>query len=96
MKLTRYLKITVTRSRLLRLSVIPLRAYCPVCVREVEVLGAAQAAAVLDTDFASFNCLLAAGRLHAIATLSGSLCICKDSLFERMNLDDPGAEYRPP
>jgi hypothetical protein len=81
MKITRRLKITVTRRRLVRLSTIPLRAFCPVCGREVERLGAAQAAAVLQTDLAAFNWLLAAGRLHALATVSDSLCICRNSFF---------------
>jgi hypothetical protein len=90
MKLTRHLKITVTRRRAVRLSIIPLRSFCPVCAHEVEMLSASQAAALLEIDLAGFNSLLAAGRLHAIATASGGLCICKDSLVERMNPDDQG------
>jgi hypothetical protein len=81
MKLTHYLKITVTRSRLLRLSVIPLRAYCPVCVREVETLSAAQAAEVLAVAAPQLDQFIAAGQVHAIVTVSASLRICQNSLF---------------
>lgn len=81
MKVTRRLKITVTRHRVLRTAVAPVRAFCPVCAREVETFSAAQSAVILQTGQAVFNQLLAAGRLHALATVNGELGICRDSLF---------------
>lgn len=82
MKETRRLKITTLVRRIVRYQPAVTRAYCPACAREVEMLGAPQAAALLEIDLAGFNCLLAAGRLHAIATVSGSLRICQNSLYQ--------------
>ena len=56
--------------------------------RAVEMLGASQAAAVLETDLAGFNRLLAAGLLHAIATVSGGLRVCLDSQLARAHASD--------
>lgn len=87
MKEIRRLKITTLVRRVVRYQPPVTRAFCPTCAREVEMLGVAQAIALLRTDLTSFNCLLAAGPLHAIATSSGSLCVCLDSLFVWINSD---------
>lgn len=78
MKQTRSVKITTTHRRSLRLAI---RAHCRGCGREVETLTAAQAAEVLEVDDQTLRSLLAAGRIHVLSTVSGSLLICKDSLF---------------
>ncbi len=81
MKVTRRLKITVTRRRILRSAVAPVRAFCPVCAHAVETLSAAQAAEVLEIDGQALDGLIAAGRVHAIALVSGSQRVCQESLF---------------
>ena len=75
------MKITRVQQQTIRLPAAAVRARCPVCEREVETLSAAQAIEVLETDQRGLNCLLAAGQLHAMPTLSGSLRICQASLF---------------
>ncbi|MFN0083992.1 MAG: hypothetical protein ACKVX9_01260 [Blastocatellia bacterium] len=74
------MKIRVLRHRTQRMPSNVGRAYCPVCEREVDMLGALQSATLLETDLANFNHLLAAGRLHVVTMTSGNLCICGDSL----------------
>jgi predicted site-specific integrase-resolvase len=80
---TRQIKITAIRHRLLRLRSSAVSAHCAVCGREVETLAAAQAAEVLEVETDRLNLFIADGRVHAIGTVSGSLRICKDSLFPR-------------
>lgn len=81
MKETRRLIITTTRRRILRLRPLLVCARCPVCGREVETLAQAQAAEVLEINLLRLDALLAEGRIHAIPTVSGSVRICRDSLF---------------
>ena len=69
MKMTRRLKITITRYRVLRSA--PVRAFCPVCAQAVETLACAQAAEVLEIDGQALAGLIAAGRVHALALVSG-------------------------
>ena len=79
MKMTRRLKITITRHRVLRSA--PVRAFCPVCACAVETLACAQAAEVLEIDGQALAGLIANGRVHAIALVSGSQRVCQESLF---------------
>ncbi|MBI1760372.1 MAG: hypothetical protein HYR56_02955 [Acidobacteria bacterium] len=81
MNLTRRLKITVTRRRVLRPAGIVVRAFCPVCAHEVETLARVQAAEVLEVDGEMLASLIAAGRVHALALVSGSQRVCRDSLW---------------
>jgi hypothetical protein len=81
MKESRRLIITTTRRRILRLRPLLVCAPCPVCGREVETLAQAQAAEALEINQLMLDGLLAAGRIHAIPTVSGSVRICRDSLF---------------
>lgn len=81
MNVTRRLKITVTRRRVLRPGGIFLRAFCPVCAREVETLACAQAAEVLEIDGQTLAGLIAASRVHTLPTVSGSQRVCQESLF---------------
>jgi hypothetical protein len=76
------LKITANKRRLVRYRQLAVRAVCPVCAREVETLSAAQAAEVLEVAAPQLDQLIAEGLVHAIATVSGSLRICQDSLFQ--------------
>ncbi|MGE0127766.1 MAG: hypothetical protein AB7U82_06785 [Blastocatellales bacterium] len=82
MKETRRIIITATRRRTLRFHVTGLRALCPVCAREVETLGCAQAAEVLEVDGEILDGLIAAGRVHTLRMVSGNLRVCRDSLFD--------------
>jgi hypothetical protein len=79
MKITRRLKITVTQHRVLRSA--PVRAFCPVCACAVETLACVQAAEVLEIDGQALAGLIAAGRVHAIALVSGDWRVCRASLF---------------
>jgi len=55
--------------------------HCPDCGCEVEMITRAQAAGVLRVDPLTLDRLLADGSVHTIRSLSGSIRICKDSLF---------------
>lgn len=81
MTIKRRLKISVTRIRRQRLEPAGLRAFCPRCAREVETLALSHAAEVLEVAADTLHNLLVAGHLHAIETVSGSLRVCRPSLF---------------
>jgi hypothetical protein len=55
----------------------------PACQREVETLPHALAAEVLELEPPILDGLIAAGLVHAIPTVSGSLQVCKELLFSR-------------
>ena len=82
MKGIRRLKITTTKRCLERYQPPAVRAYCPVCEREVETLNTAQAAEVLEVAAPQLDQFIAEGLVHAIATVSGSLRICQNSLYQ--------------
>ena len=79
------LRVKVTRVRRQRISMpaVPLRALCRACEREVETLTRFQAAEILEVEEQVLNALILAGHVHAFETVSGSLLICKDSLFAK-------------
>lgn len=83
MKQVYRITITTTHRRTLRTRPVcaPVCARCPICGREVETLALSQAADVLAVSRSALNVLLAAGLIHALPTASGSLRICRDSLF---------------
>ncbi len=81
MKITRRVKITVTQHSILRAGVAPARAFCPVCAQAVETLPCGQAAEVLEIDGQALAGLIAAGRVHTIALVSGDWRVCRASLF---------------
>jgi hypothetical protein len=81
MKVTRRLKITVTRHGVLHSSVASVQAFCPGCARLVETLACAHAAEVLEIDGQALAGLIAAGRVHTIALVSGDWRVCRESLF---------------
>lgn len=79
MKMTRRLKITITRHYVERLA--PVRVFCPVCACAVETLACAQATEVLEIDSQALAGLIAAGRVHTIALVSGDWRVCRESLL---------------
>ena len=81
MKHTRKLKIITVRRSTWHVQPFLIQAHCPVCAREVELLTQTQAAEVLEIGDQMLGALIAAGRVHAVRTISGSLRVCKDSLF---------------
>ena len=81
MKQTRRITITTTHRRILRVRPALIYAPCPICCREVETFAQSQAADVLEVSRQALDGLSAAGLIHAIRTVSGSLRICRDSLF---------------
>ena len=86
MKQTQRIKITTTQRRILRARSVcaPVCAPCPWCGREVETLAQLQAADVLEVSQPVLRALIAAGLIHALPTVSGSLRICRDSLFSQV------------
>lgn len=77
--------MTVTKVRRERVS-LPTAGFavpCPVCRREVEILSCSQAAAILEVEEKALQALLATGVIHGIQTVSGSVAVCKDSLWQR-------------
>ncbi len=75
-------RITAVRRRTMRITASSaLRAQCAACGREVEALTRGQASEILEVGDQELGAFLAAGRVHAIPTVSGSLCVCKESLF---------------
>ena len=56
---------------------------CPICQRDVEILNSSQAAAILEVEEESLGALITSGEVHEIRTVSGSLAVCKDSLWQR-------------
>lgn len=81
MQRTIKLKITTTRKRAINISRSALRAFCAECKREVQTLTCAEAAGFMETSEQDLAELIAAGKVHAIRTVSGSPRICKESLF---------------
>ena len=43
--------------------------------------AATKAAEILEAVAYTFNCLIAKGRMHVLEVVSGSLRVCKGSLF---------------
>jgi hypothetical protein len=82
MKRTVRLKITSTSRQTFWLGNLGLRAHCPVCKGEVEMVTEAQAKGILQVDGLALDRLTAAGRVHTIETVIGNLRVCKDSLFQ--------------
>ncbi len=75
--------LTAVRRRTVRVTGAALRAPCAACGREVEALTAGQALAILEVGGQELNEFIAAGRVHAIQTVSGSVRVCKESLFSQ-------------
>ena len=75
------LKISDTSHEVIRLFGRNLKALCPACGRETEMVTEAEAAGILHVDERAVEGLVAAGRVHAIQTVSGYLWVCKASLF---------------
>jgi hypothetical protein len=86
MKRSRKLKITTTHSRVLSTQSISIRAHCTACDREVETLTVAHSASILEVDPTTLTQLISDGLVHAIPTVTGSLLICRDSLFPSRRL----------
>ncbi len=85
MNQTHKIKITAIRRRILRYQPPAIRALCPVCAREVETLSTSEAAAALEVDDRTLDRLLATRQVHALRTVSGSLRVCRGSLFSRQD-----------
>jgi len=79
------LKVKVTRVQRQRASVpaLTLHALCQACQREVDTLPRFRAAEILEVEDQVLDALILAGHVHAFETVSGSLLICKDSLFAK-------------
>ncbi|MGI8733736.1 MAG: hypothetical protein ACR2LM_10605 [Pyrinomonadaceae bacterium] len=74
-------RITAVRRRTIRLMAGVPRARCATCEREVEALTRSQAREILEVGDQELGGFIAAGHVHSIPTVSGSLRICRESLF---------------
>ncbi len=77
------MKITTVRRQSVKVFVEDLRGYCLRCAREVDILTLAQAAEMLSIDQAKLEVLISRGVVHGIQTVSGSVAVCKESLWQR-------------
>ena len=84
MERTTKLRITKTRKRTIHMSVSAKRVFCHNCNREVQALTTQQAAELLETSQPQLADRIVADKLHAILNMSGTLCICKDSLMHEV------------
>lgn len=75
------LKITAASRETVREAAPRLSGLCAMCRREVCMVTEAEAAGILRVDAAALESLVAAGSVHAVRTVSGSLWVCRDSLF---------------
>lgn len=63
--------------------------YCPQCDAEVLMIGADNAAAILQLTPAAIAELCSSGALHLVATASGAPLICCSSLLALTNKSEP-------
>ena len=80
----RKLKLTVTKiyRQTVAERVISLRAFCPICKFETEMISLADSAVFLEIEDRMIEGLIALGKVHAVKTMSGNLRVCKKSLFK--------------
>jgi excisionase family DNA binding protein len=78
---TTKLKITTTRKKTISISISANRAFCAACRCEAQVITYTQAAQLLEMSQSQIEQLIAAGKLHAVRTVSSEVWICKDSLI---------------
>ena len=76
------LKITAASSQIVRLGDQGLRALCPDCEREVEMIMEAEVRRILQMDALALASLVEAGTVHVVQTVNSHLWFCKDSLFQ--------------
>lgn len=57
-------------------------AFCPVCVRLVELIPFDKAATLFRTDLQDIQFLARRGEVHRLHNQNGSLMACRGSLFE--------------
>jgi hypothetical protein len=81
MKRTRRITITTVERQSVQIQLPEVRAHCPVCKREVETVSQVQAAEVIEVDGPTLDRFIADGHIHGVHTVSGSLRVCKESLF---------------
>lgn len=75
------LKITSATRQTLRPAAGILRARCPACEREAEMVTEAEAIWILQAGSTTLERLIDDGRVHAVRTVGGNRWVCKDSLF---------------
>lgn len=76
------LKVTITRVRRpVGQQEQLLSGPCPECLCEVALLTPLQAAEALEVSLPTLASMVSAGRVHGVETVSGSVRICRDSLF---------------
>lgn len=58
------------------------RAFCPVCSKQVDLLGFEHSAELFHTDLQDIQFLAKRGEVHQIHNRKGMLMVCAVSLFE--------------
>ncbi len=78
----RRLKLTVTKisRQTVAQKTVNLRAFCPICGYETEMISLADSAIFLEIEERMLEGLIVAGEVHTIQTASGSLRVCINSL----------------
>lgn len=74
----RKLKLTITK---IRRRSNNLSVFCPACGIETEMLTAVECVGFLKIEDREFKDLINIGAIHSFETVTGSLCVCKNSLF---------------
>ncbi len=83
MKERRWIKITTTRRRILRVQPINARVHWPVCNCLVETRNFPEPIDALQIKEHVLSHLINGDQVHTITTVSGSFRVCRDSLFIR-------------
>jgi hypothetical protein len=74
----RKVRIQVTR---IRNQAAAAFVYCRACGFETEILTPSDAEQLLQVSSSALMQLILTGSIHAISTVTGSVCICKRSIF---------------
>jgi hypothetical protein len=77
------LKISSASYEAVRLFGRELRALCPACGCETDMVTDDEAVRILNGNSSNLQYLLKAGTIHSVQTVNGNLWVCKESLFCR-------------
>jgi hypothetical protein len=77
----RRVTVTAVRRTVVSPAAAVVRVPCPVCGREVEALTPSAAGVLLRADAGRLQELVCVGSVHSVATASGAVWICRESIF---------------
>lgn len=73
-------KVSAVREQTVEVASVLVRARCPACGCQVDVVTPAQAAQFLEVGDSFLQRLIADGKVHAVETAGGTILLCKESL----------------